>query len=233
MHRDDDEADQAETIGQPLPQVEVKIADPETLDVLPLGAQGEICVRGYQTMIGYFNMPEATAATLTSDGWLRSGDLGSMDERGFLRITGRIKDMIIRGGENIYPREVENLLLEDPRVSLAAVIGAPDPVLGEIVCAVIQPKDPANPPQPAELHAFCRSSSPPTRRQTLVLRQRIPIHRDGQAPEVQARRGDPQRRDQPRCAYVSNNPLGRPRWGRAPNGDPPPFPASRTGASSR
>jgi len=80
-----------------------------------------------------------------------------MDERGFLQITGRIKDMIIRGGENIYPREIENLLLEDPRVANAAVIGAPDPVLGEIVCAVIQPRDPGNPPPAVDLHAFCRS----------------------------------------------------------------------------
>jgi fatty-acyl-CoA synthase len=157
VHRDDTDADQAETIGQPLPQIEMKIGDTATGAVLPLGAQGEICMRGYQTMIGYFNMPEATAATLTPDGWVRSGDLGSMDERGFLRITGRIKEMIIRGGENIYPREIESLLLEDPRVAVAAVVGAPDPVLGEIVCAVIQPKDPANPPAPKELHAFCRS----------------------------------------------------------------------------
>ncbi len=157
VHPDDTDEDQAQTIGQPLPQVEVKIADPNTGAVLPLGAQGEICTRGYQNMIGYFNMPEATAATLTPDGWVRSGDLGSMDERGFLRITGRIKEMIIRGGENIYPREIESVLLEDPRVAFAAVVGAPDPTLGEIVCAVIQPKDPSNPPAPQELHAFCRS----------------------------------------------------------------------------
>jgi fatty-acyl-CoA synthase len=157
VHPDEDEADQAGTIGQPLPQVEVKIADPDTLEAVPLGQTGEICVRGYQTMLGYLDMPDATAATITPEGWLRSGDLGSMDERGFLQITGRIKDMIIRGGENIYPREIENLLLEDPRVANAAVIGAPDPVLGEIVCAVIQPRDPGNPPPAVDLHAFCRS----------------------------------------------------------------------------
>lgn len=157
VHRDDAEVDQAETIGQPLPHVEVKIADPQTLDVVPLGTQGEICVRGYQMMLGYYNMPEATAATVTADGWLRSGDLGSMDARGFVKITGRIKDMIIRGGENIYPREIENLLLEHEAVAQVAVVGAPDPILGEIVCAVIVPRDPARPPQAAELHAFCRS----------------------------------------------------------------------------
>jgi len=157
VHRDDTEADQAETIGQPLPQVEVMIADPETLSVMPLGQPGEICVRGYQTMLGYFDMPEATAATLTPEGWLRSGDLGAMDERGFLRITGRIKDMIIRGGENIYPREIENLLLEHPALAHVAVLGAPDPILGEIVCAVIQPVDVAQPPDVQDLHAFCRA----------------------------------------------------------------------------
>jgi fatty-acyl-CoA synthase len=157
VHRDDTEADQAETIGQPLPQVEVIIADPETLSVMPLGQPGEICVRGYQTMLGYFDMPEATAATLTLEGWLRSGDLGSMDERGFLRITGRIKDMIIRGGENIYPREIENLLLEHPAIANVAVLGAPDPILGEIVCAVIQPADVSQRPDVQDLHAFCRA----------------------------------------------------------------------------
>lgn len=154
---DDAPQDQAETIGQPMPHVEVKIADPQTGAVLALDQPGEICVRGYQTMVGYFSMPEETARTLRSDGWLHSGDLGSMDARGFLRITGRIKDLIIRGGENIYPREVENLLREQPGVAEVAVVGVPDPYWGEQVAAVILPTSPGNPPDPAALHGYCRS----------------------------------------------------------------------------
>jgi fatty-acyl-CoA synthase len=156
VHADDSDEDKATTIGQALPRMEVKIADPVTGAVLPIGAQGEIRVRGYQNMLGYFDMPEETSSTLTADGWLRSGDLGSMDERGYLKITGRIKDMIIRGGENVYPREIENLLLEHPRIANAAVIGIPDPFWGEQVGAVIQPKSAGDPPDPAELHRFCR-----------------------------------------------------------------------------
>jgi fatty-acyl-CoA synthase len=158
VHRADSPKDQAETIGQPLPQVEVKIADPETGKVLPLGVQGEICVRGYQNMIGYFNMPDETAKTVKADGWLHSGDLGSMDERGFLKITGRIKDLIIRGGENIYPREIENFLLEHPKIGNVAVIGVPDPYWGEQVGAVIIPKSLDDNPTSAELHDYCRAN---------------------------------------------------------------------------
>ena len=153
---DDSPQDQAETIGQAMPQVEVKIADTETGAVMPLGQPGEICVRGYQTMVGYFGMPEETARTLRPDGWLHSGDLGTMDARGFLRITGRIKDIIIRGGENVDPREIENLLRGYPGVADVAVVGVPDPYWGEQVGAVILPRSAANPPDPAQLHAFCR-----------------------------------------------------------------------------
>jgi fatty-acyl-CoA synthase len=153
---DDSPEDQAQTIGQPMPQVEIKIADVATGAVLPLGVQGEIRVRGYQTMIGYFNMPEETAKTIDADGWLRSGDLGSMDERGFLKITGRIRDLITRGGENIYPREIENLLLEHPKVQGVAVVGIPDPHWGEQLVGVILPNTSLEPPSPAELHDFCR-----------------------------------------------------------------------------
>jgi fatty-acyl-CoA synthase len=154
---DDATEDQAATIGQPMPQVEVKIGDPESGEVLPIGSQGEIYVRGYQTMIGYFNMPEATAKTLEADGWLHSGDLGSMDERGFLKITGRIRELIKRGGESVYPREIENLLMEHPKVAGAAVIGIPDRHWGEHVGAIIIARSSADCPSPAELHAFCRT----------------------------------------------------------------------------
>ncbi len=156
-HHDDTPEDQSETIGQPMAQVEVKVVDIHTNQVLPIGEQGEICARGYQTMLGYFDMPEATAAALESDGWLHTGDLGTMDERGYLRITGRLKDMIIRGGENIYPREIEALLSEHPRVASAVIIGVPDEKWGEQVAAIIQPVSSEEPPSPAELHDYCRA----------------------------------------------------------------------------
>jgi fatty-acyl-CoA synthase len=153
---DDSADDQSETIGRPLPQVEVKIADPVTGEVLPVGQVGEICARGYQTMLGYFGMPAETAAALDGDGWLRTGDLAAMDGRGYLTITGRLKDMIIRGGENIYPREVEDVLFAHPAVAQVAVVGLADGKWGERVAAVIKPADPANPPSPAALRDYCR-----------------------------------------------------------------------------
>ena len=103
-------ADKAETAGQPLWQVEVRIADPVSGAIMPVGTDGEVQARGYQTMLGYYEMPEATAQAFTADGWLRTGDLGVMDDRGYVRITGRLKDMIIRGGENIYPVEILSLI---------------------------------------------------------------------------------------------------------------------------
>ena len=106
--------DQAATVGQPLPELEVKIADPVTGTVAADREQGEICCRGYQNMLSYFELPEETAATIDRDGWLHMGDLGTMDDRGYLQVTGRLKDMIIRGGINIYPREIEELLFTHP-----------------------------------------------------------------------------------------------------------------------
>lgn len=156
-HPDDADADLAGTIGQPLPHMEVRVADPATGETVPLGQQGEIQTRGYQNMIGYFDMPEETAKTVLPDGWLCSGDLGTMDPRGFLRITGRIKDMIIRGGENIYPREIEQLLLEDASLAGVVVVGVPDPKWGEQVGAVLRPKDPDSMPDTDALFARCRT----------------------------------------------------------------------------
>jgi len=152
----DSPEDQSRTIGRPLPQAEVRIVDPATDETLPIGASGEICVRGYQTMDSYFELPDATAAAITAEGWLHSGDLGAMDERGYLTITGRLKDMIIRGGVNIYPREIEDLLASHPKVAEAAVFGVAHPTWGETVNAAIRPVDPAAPPSPDELRAFCR-----------------------------------------------------------------------------
>ena len=99
------------TVGQHLPDIEVRIVDPETGAECPRGAQGEVVCRGYNVMKGYYNLPEATALAIDSEAWLHSGDLGTMDANGYVKITGRIKDMIIRGGENVYPREIEEFLL--------------------------------------------------------------------------------------------------------------------------
>jgi fatty-acyl-CoA synthase len=131
--------DKAETIGRPMPHTEVKIVDPVTRETVPIGAVGELCTRGYHVMLGYFENPAATAAAVDADGWLHTGDLCSMDERGYCRIEGRLKDMIIRGGENIYPRELEELLFAHPKVGEVAVIGIPDAKWGEEVAAFIRP----------------------------------------------------------------------------------------------
>ena len=148
---------QSTTIGQPAPQMEVKIADPATGAVLPLGEPGEIWARGYQAMHGYFNVQTGEDASLTADGWLKTGDLATMDEAGYLRIAGRLKDCIIRGGENIYPREVEDVLLAHPAVQQASVVGVPDPKWVEAVAAVIRLRDGTVPPTALDLHEFCRA----------------------------------------------------------------------------
>ena len=117
-----------QTVGRPIPHIEVKIVDADN-HVVPIGEQGEICTRGYSVMKGYWGDEKKTAETII-DGWLHSGDLGTMDEHGYVRITGRIKDMIIRGGENIYPREIEEFLFTNPKVSEVQVFGVPDPKMG-------------------------------------------------------------------------------------------------------
>jgi len=157
---DDDPADRQETLGRPLPRIEVKIADVATGEPVPPGVVGEICTRGYSIMTGYLDNPEATAAAIDSDGWLHSGDLGSMDERGYCRIGGRLKDMIIRGGENIYPAEIEQVLFEHEDVEDAAVVGIPDEFWGEQVAAFIRPAG-GRRPDPDALFAYCRDRLAP------------------------------------------------------------------------
>lgn len=154
-------ADKAETAGRPLWNVEVRIADPVSGSAVPVGVGGEVQAKGYQTMLGYYDMPDATNQAFTQDGWLRTGDLGVMDERGYLRITGRLKDMIIRGGENIYPVEVEARLLEHPEVVDAAVFGLPDSHWGEVVCAALRFRTPENTPTATELREFCKQTLAP------------------------------------------------------------------------
>jgi fatty-acyl-CoA synthase len=125
------------TVGRALPDVEVKIVDIETGATLPPGKQGELCTRGYLVMKGYYKMPEDTAKAIDKERWLHTGDLAVMDENGYCKITGRIKNMIIRGGENIYPREIEEFLYTHPKVSDIQVYGVPDRKYGEQVMAAV------------------------------------------------------------------------------------------------
>jgi fatty-acyl-CoA synthase len=154
---DDPVARQTTSIGQPSQCAELKIADPATGAVRPLGEPGEIWVRGYQVMHGYYNLPEDADTAMAEDGWLRTGDIAAMDAEGYLRITGRLKDCIIRGGENIYPREIEDVLHEHPAVHVVNVVGAPDPQWGEVVAAVIRLRPGMAPPDAAELYQYCRA----------------------------------------------------------------------------
>jgi fatty-acyl-CoA synthase len=126
-----------ETAGQPLPQTEVSIRSPEDNRVLPIGEVGEICARSYAVMIGYNDNPDATAAAIDVNGWLHTGDLGTMDDHGFVRVTGRVKDMIIRGGENHFPAEIEAVVVTHPDVAQVAVVGLPDEKWGEVIAAFI------------------------------------------------------------------------------------------------
>jgi fatty-acyl-CoA synthase len=136
--RDDDMERRVETVGTNLPYQEVKIIDLKSGKTLPVAQVGEICFRGYHVMKGYYGNPEATREAVDKSGWLHSGDLGSMDADGYVRITGRLKEMIIRGGENIYPREIEDFIFTHPKVAEVAVFGVPDEYYGEEVMAWIQ-----------------------------------------------------------------------------------------------
>ena len=131
----------ATTVGRAFPNVEVKVLDPQTNEECPPGTPGEMCCKGYNIMKGYYKNPEATAAIIDENGFLHSGDLGVMDENGYFRITGRIKEMIIRGGENIYPREIENFLYKMPQIEAIEVAGIPSPKYGEQVGAFIKIKE--------------------------------------------------------------------------------------------
>lgn len=147
--------DICETIGRPMPRTDLAILEPGSGRILECGEVGEICARSYAVMLGYHDDPQATAQAIDGEGWLRTGDLGTMDERGFVRITGRVKDMIIRGGENLFPAEIENVLLEHPDIVEAAVVGVPDPLFGEAVAAFVR-LAPGATLDPAALKAHCR-----------------------------------------------------------------------------
>ncbi|MYC31120.1 MAG: AMP-binding protein [Chloroflexi bacterium] len=132
---DDDIERRVSTVGTPFPYVEVKIVDPDTGEEAPVGNQGELCSRSFMNMKGYYKMPEATEAAIDPDGWLHTGDLATVDADGYYKITGRSKDMIIRGGENVYPREIEEFLYTNPKVADVQVIGVPDQRFGEEIMA--------------------------------------------------------------------------------------------------
>jgi fatty-acyl-CoA synthase len=127
-----------ETVGTNLPHQEVKVVDPADGRTVAVGEAGEVCFRGYHVMRGYYGQPEATARTIDPQGWLHSGDIGVLDDAGYLRITGRLKDMIIRGGENLYPAEIEHFFHEHPGVADIAVFGVSDAVMGEEVAAFVR-----------------------------------------------------------------------------------------------
>ncbi|MFI3295102.1 MAG: AMP-binding protein [Rikenellaceae bacterium] len=147
----------ATTVGRSLPNMDVVVKDPETGEILPSGMIGEMCCRGYNVMKGYYNNPEATAAVIDDEGFLHSGDLGVMDEHGYVRITGRIKEMIIRGGENVYPREIENFLLTLPKILDVQVAGLPSEKYGEQVAAYVRVKEGETLTE-AEIVDFCRGN---------------------------------------------------------------------------
>ncbi len=130
----------AATVGKPLPHIEVKIIDPATGQLVPVGERGELCYRGFVSMMGYYKMPEQTAETIDHVGWLHSGDLATMNAQGYINIVGRLKDMVIRGGENLFPAEIEAFLIRHPKVADAQVVGVPDTFFGEELLAVVIPK---------------------------------------------------------------------------------------------
>src|SRR5262245_50073954 len=152
---DDPSEKRVTTVGRVHPHVECKIVDPATGQVVPRGTPGELLSRGYIVMLGYWNDPEATANAIDAGRWMHTGDLATMDDEGYVNIVGRAKDMIIRGGENIYPREIEEFLYGHPKVRDVQIIGVPDEHYGEEVMAwvILKPDEEAT---PDELRDYCR-----------------------------------------------------------------------------
>ncbi|EGD42888.1 AMP-binding protein [Nocardioides sp. WG-D5] len=151
---DDDLERRTETIGRAAPHVEIKIVDPATGAVVPRGTAGEFCTRGYSVMLGYWDDDTKTAEAIDADGWMHTGDLAVMREDGYCVVVGRIKDMVIRGGENIYPREIEEFLFTHPDIAEAQVVGVPDERYGEELCAWIRMRPGAEPLDAAAVRAF-------------------------------------------------------------------------------
>ncbi len=154
--RDDDLERRTGTVGRVMPHVEIKVVDPVTGVTLPRGRAGELCTRGYGVMLGYWDEPDRTAEVIDAGRWMHTGDLALIREDGYVRIVGRIKDMIIRGGENIYPREIEEFLYGHPKISDVQVVGVPDDRYGEEILACVVPRDRDDPPTLDEITAYCR-----------------------------------------------------------------------------
>ncbi|MGW0805857.1 AMP-binding protein [Nonomuraea sp. NPDC002799] len=152
---DDDLARRTETVGRAMPHVEVKIVHPETRLTMPTGEPGELCTRGYSVMLGYWDEPDKTAEAIDAARWMHTGDLATMDEDGYVNVVGRIKDMIIRGGENVYPREIEEFLYGHPDVADVQVIGVPDERYGEEVMAWVVMRPGAEPLTAERVREFC------------------------------------------------------------------------------
>jgi fatty-acyl-CoA synthase len=145
----------AATVGKPLPHITVKIIDPATGQVVPVGERGELSYRGFMVMAGYYKMEDATAEKIDADGWLHSGDLATMNAQGYVNIVGRLKDMVIRGGENLFPAEIEQFLIRHPKVADVQVVGVPDAFFGEELLAVVRPSEGVQLTEP-ELRDYCR-----------------------------------------------------------------------------
>ncbi|MHB8767275.1 MAG: AMP-binding protein [Deferrisomatales bacterium] len=177
--RDDPVERRVATVGRALPGVEVKVIDPETGRPVAPGVQGELCSRGYNTMLGYYRLPEATAEAVDAEGWLHTGDLATMDEHGYCKITGRLKNMIIRGGENLFPREIEEFLYTHPGVLHVEVVGVPDARYGEQVLAAVVPKPGAELTE-AGVQEFCRGKIARHKiPQYVMLLERLPMTASG------------------------------------------------------
>ena len=153
--RDDDLEHRVSTVGRVHPHLEVKIVDPVSGIPLPRGQAGELCTRGYSVMLGYWDAPEKTAEVIDAARWMHTGDVAVMDDDGYLNITGRIKDMVIRGGENLYPREIEEFLHTHPDIVDAQVIGVPDQRYGEELMAWLRLRPGAKAIDAAALREFC------------------------------------------------------------------------------
>ncbi len=147
----------ASTVGLPQPHTSIKIINPYTGETAKLGESGELCSKAFSNMKGYYNMPDKTAETIDADGWLHSGDLAVIRPDGYINIVGRVKDMIIRGGENIYPAEIEAFLMRHPKIAEAQIVGIPDEFMGEEVCALIRLKPDKEAPED-ELREYCKAN---------------------------------------------------------------------------
>jgi fatty-acyl-CoA synthase len=152
---DDDLERRTATIGRVHPHVEIKVIDPVSGETVPRGSPGEFCTRGYSVMLGYWEQPDKTAEAIDRDGWMHTGDLAVMRDDGYCSIVGRIKDMVIRGGENVYPREIEEFLYTHPDIEDVQVIGVPDEKYGEEICAWVRMRAGAPPLDVDAVRAFC------------------------------------------------------------------------------